>query len=59
MSHSASAPWLKFYGQTPATLQYPDQTIYEAIRDTALQFPDKIAYEFMGKQTTYARFGAH
>ena len=56
MSHSASAPWLKFYGKTPATLEYPRKTIYEVIRDTALQFPDNVAYEFMGKQTTYARF---
>ena len=56
MSHSASAPWLNFYGSTSATLDYPRKTIYEVIRDTARQFPNNVAYEFMGKQTTYARF---
>ena len=56
MSMSASAPWLKFYGETPANLTYPRKTIYEMIRDTAERFPDNIAYEFMGKQTTYAQF---
>ena len=56
MSHSASAPWLNFYGSTPATLDYPRKTIYEVIRDTALRFPDHVAYEFMDRQTTYAQF---
>ena len=56
MSLSATAPWLKFYGETPATLNYPKKTIYQVIRDTAERFPKNIAYEFMGKQTTYAQF---
>ena len=56
MSLSATAPWLKFYGETPATLNYPKKTIYQVIRDTAGRFPKNIAYEFMGKQTTYAQF---
>ncbi len=56
MSLSASAPWLKFYGETPAHLTYPRKTIYQMVRETADRNPDLAAYEFMGKETTYAQF---
>ncbi|MGM9650779.1 MAG: class I adenylate-forming enzyme family protein [Faecousia sp.] len=56
MGISASAPWLNFYGNMPKTLNYPEKTIYQIVHSTALQYPDNIAYEFMGKETTYAEF---
>ena len=56
MSMSATTPWLNFYGDTPAHLNYPRKTIYQMVRDTAEKFPKNIAYEFMGKKTTYAEF---
>ncbi len=56
MSISASAPWRKFYGDTPAHLTYPQKTIYQMIQATASKFPNNVAYEFMGKKTTYAEF---
>ena len=56
MSSFASAPWCKFYGSTPAHLTYPKKTIYQMIRATCEKFPDNIAYEFMGKETTYREF---
>ena len=56
MSPSSSAPWLRFYGSTPATLTYPDKTMYQLLADTAAKYPDNIAYTFMGKQTTFAHF---
>ena len=56
MSFSASAPWLAFYGSTPATINYPDKTMYGLLADTAKQYPDHIAYIFQGKKTTYAEF---
>ena len=56
MSLSASAPWLKFYGDTPATLTYPKKTLYQVIRETATRYPDYVAYEFMGKKTTFGQF---
>ncbi len=56
MGISSSAPWLKFYGDTPKTLEYPKKTIYQIVRDTARQHPKLVAYEFMNKQTTYERF---
>ena len=56
MGISAQAPWLKYYGNTPAHLDYPRQTIYQIVRESARKFPGDVAYEFMNKQTTYAQF---
>ena len=56
MSLSASAPWLAYYGTTPASLEYPDLTIYQLLSQTAETYPNAIAYIFQGKKTTYAEF---
>ena len=58
MSLSASAPWLAYYGNTPANLKYPNKTIYQLVADAAKQHPDNIAYQFQGKKTTYRQFMA-
>ncbi len=56
MGLSATAPWLRFYGNTPATIDYPHKTMYEMLSDTAKQYPGNVAYIFQGKETTYAAF---
>ncbi len=56
MGISSSAPWLKYYDSTPAHLDYPKKTIYEMVRAAADKYPKNVAYEFMGKKTTYAEF---
>ncbi len=56
MGLSASAPWLAYYGKTPASLDYPHLTMYQLLRETARKYPENTAYVFMGKKTTYARF---
>ena len=56
MGISATAPWLSFYGDTPATIDYPHKTMYQLLRDTAKQYPGNTAYIFQGKETTYASF---
>ena len=56
MGLSANAPWVKYYGNTPATLDYPHKTMYQLICDTAKQYPNNIAYNFMGKLTNYRSF---
>lgn len=35
-------------------IQVPKKTIYEAVRDTAGQYPHDVAWRFMGRQTSYA-----
>jgi len=56
MSLSASAPWLAYYGATPATIDYPDKTMYQLLQGTATQYPNNTAYIFQGKKTTFAQF---
>ena len=48
-----NAPWTTFYGNTPAKLVYPEQTMYQMLRETALKYPENTAYVFMGKKTSY------
>ena len=56
MGLSAAAPWLKYYGNTPASLEYPHKTMYEMVEAAAKRHPNHVAYVFMGKKTTYAEF---
>ena len=56
MGISASAPWLRFYGNTPAHLDYPEKTMYQLVSEAAKRYPDNTAYLFMGKKTTFREF---
>ncbi len=56
MSISSTAPWTRFYGKTPRSIDYPQKTMYQMVADAARRFPNNCAYEFMGKKTTYAEF---
>ena len=56
MGISSSAPWLNFYGNTPASLNYPRKTMCQMVLDTARRYPNNTAYIFMGKKTSYAQF---
>ena len=56
MGLSASAPWTKYYGSTPVSLNYPNLTMYQLLRQTAKQYPNAIAYDFKGKTATYKAF---
>ncbi len=56
MGISASAPWTKYYGTTPVSLEYPHKTMYQMVADAATRYPNNTAYVFMGKKTSYAQF---
>ncbi len=56
MSVSKDAPWTKFYGKMPAHIDYPQRTLWQLVRETALQNPKLPAYEFQGKITNYGEF---
>ena len=48
-------PWLKFYGkETLPNVEYPDKTLYEMLKDTAIHHPDNAAIEFMGTQIKFS-----
>ena len=53
MSLSSSAPWLKYYGNVPHHLSYPQKTIDQMVKAAAERNPKLPAYEFMGKKTTF------
>ena len=56
MGLSSSAPWTKYYGDTPVSLDYPYKTMYQMVASAAKQYPGSAAYVFMGKETTYSAF---
>ena len=58
MGLSANAPWLAYYGNTPAHIDYPHKTMQQMVMEAAKKYPDNNAYIFMGKETTYAAFAA-
>ena len=47
------APWLKFYGDLPAHLSYPDFSMYKAFENSAHKFPENPAICFQNKNTSY------
>ena len=49
-------PWLKFYKNVPATINYPRVTMYEALMQTVERYPDRIAYDFCDYKSTYRQF---
>ena len=56
MSLSANAPWLSYYGCTPATISYPECTMYQMVAQAAQRYPTCDAYVFMGRRTSYSDF---
>jgi len=48
-----SRPWSRFYGTVPASLDYPEATLYEALAATARRVPAAIAWDFYGTCSNY------
>ena len=48
-------PWLRYYGRVPASLEYPESTLYEAVAASARRVPDAVAWDFLGTTSTYRR----
>ena len=48
-----SRPWLRFYGEVPSSLAYPEVTLHEALAATAARVPDAVAWSFFGRESTY------
>ena len=53
MSATQARPWLRFYGDVPATLEYPAIRVDEAVARSAARAPDAVAYDFLGTRATY------
>ena len=53
MEITAKRPWLNSLGDVPATLDYFQGSMVEAVEKIAEQYPNYIAFDFMGRSTTY------
>jgi long-chain acyl-CoA synthetase len=53
---AAARPWLRWYGNIPAELAYPEVTLYEAVARAAERAPDAVALDFFDTTATYREF---
>ena len=52
---TAKTPWKEHLGDVPMHLDYFEGSMSEALERIVQQYPDHIAFDFMGKSTTYKR----
>ena len=52
---TAKTPWADHLGDVPLHLEYFEGSMFEAVENIARQYPDNIAFDFIGKSTTYRR----
>ena len=50
---TVKTPWKDYMGDVPMHLEYFDGTMYEAVAVVAKKYPNNVAFDFMGKPTTY------
>ena len=53
MTVTAKTPWKDHLGELPMHMEYPDCTMFEAVKAIADKYPDNIAFDFMGRSTSY------
>ncbi len=53
---SSEAKWFKYYGNVPHTIDYPDISMYQMLKQTKEKYTGLTAYDFMGKAVTYEKF---
>ena len=50
---TAKMPWKDHVGEVPLHMDYFDGSMFEAVAKIAEAYPNNIAFDFMGKSTTY------
>lgn len=53
MENTAKTPWKDYLGDVPMHLDYFEGTMFEAVAEIARKYPKNVAFDFMGKPTTY------
>lgn len=51
-------PWIKNLGDVPATLKYSNNSMFDEVANIAKEYPNNVAYDFMGSHVTYQKFTA-
>ena len=59
MEITAKRPWLSSMGDVPANLEYFQGSMVEMLENNAILYPNSIAFDFMGKSTTYKEMVAN
>lgn len=54
--HEVKTPWIKNLGGVPAHLDYYQGSMYDKVAEIAVNYPDHIAYDFMGGKVKYRDF---
>ncbi len=52
---TAKTPWKSSLGDIPFSLDYFEGSMYEAVEKIAEKYPNNIAFDFMGRSTTYRK----
>ena len=50
---AADRPWLRVYGDLPADIAVPDQTMYERLAETSAAFPTSTALIYFGRRISF------
>ena len=59
MEITAKRPWLSSMGDVPANMEYFQGSMVEMLENNARLYPGNIAFDFMGKSTTYKEMVAN
>ena len=51
---NVKTPWKDYMGDVPMHLDYFQGSMFEAVEAIAKKYPKNVAFDFMGKATTYA-----
>ena len=52
---TAKTPWKAYMRDVPMHLDYFEGSMFEMLEDVAEKYPNNVAFDFMGKSTTYRR----
>ena len=52
---TVKTPWKNSMGRVPMHLEYFDGSMYQAVENAANKYPNCVAFDFMGKSTTYSQ----
>ena len=52
---TAKTPWKDYMGDLPMHLDYFEGSMFEAVERIADRYPNQVAFDFMGKSTTYRK----
>ena len=50
---TAKTPWAEHLGAVPLHLDYFEGSMFDKVAQIAQQYPDQVAFDFMGRSTTY------